>query len=188
MEGGHALADVLLGNVNPSGKLPFSIAKDESHYPFFDKDAVSIEYDLWHGYKKLERDGNIAAYPFGFGLSYTTYEYKNLMLEDNKGNVHISLEVHNTGTRDGTEIVQIYVTALHSKVERAKKELKAFTRVFVPAGQVKLARLAVDLEDLRYFDQTQDKFVFESLEYEFIAAQNSADLAALRQRIWLRNK
>jgi beta-glucosidase len=185
MEGGHALADVLLGTVNPSGKLPFSIAEHEADYPFFDLNATSIEYDLWHGYTKLERDGKKAAYPFGFGLSYTSYEYKNLMLEKTPDCLKISLEVHNTGIYDGDEIVQIYVAALDSKVERATKELKAFARVFVLAGQAKLVELEVLRQDLRYFDETLNDFVFENLEYEIFAARHSADLTGLRQRIHL---
>ena len=185
MEGGHALADVLLGKVNPSAKLPFSIAKDASHYPAFDINASHVEYDLWHGYRKLERDGNAAAYPFGFGLSYTTYQYRNMMLERGENSISVCLEVRNTGTRDGEEIVQIYVAACNSKVERAKKELKAFTRIAVPAGQVKLVCLEVKLADLEYFDESLDRFIFENLEYEFMAATHSADANAVRQKIRL---
>ncbi len=187
MEGGHALADVLLGTVNPSGKLPFSIAQDETHYPHFDRAASSIEYDLWHGYRKLERDGNKAAYPFGFGMSYTNYSYKNMMLEKTNTSLKISLEVHNIGSRDGEEIVQIYVGALGSKVERAKKELKAFARVFVPLGQAKLVSLEVKFEDLRYFDEPQNDFILEALEYEIIAARHSADTDALRAKFLILN-
>ena len=83
MEGGHALADVLLGRVNPSGKLSFVIPKRAEDLPFFDRDATEIEYDLWHGYRKLERDGHTPAFPFGFGLSYTSYRYANLTLAQN---------------------------------------------------------------------------------------------------------
>ena len=75
MEGGHALADVLLGKVKPVGKLPCTFAKRAEDLPFYDKDATAITYDLWHGYRKLERDGVEPAFPFGFGLSYTTFAY-----------------------------------------------------------------------------------------------------------------
>ncbi len=185
MEGGHALADVLLGNVNPSGKLPFSVAQDETHYPFFDINATSIEYDLWHGYRKLERDGNKATYPFGFGLSYTSYAYQNLKLEKTISSIKISVDVQNTGSRDGDEIVQIYVATLGSKVERANKELKAFARVSIAAGQTKTVLLEVQITDLMYFDEQQNDFVLEALEYEFIAARHSADTEALRTKIRL---
>ncbi|MFN3266379.1 MAG: beta-glucosidase [Deinococcales bacterium] len=185
MEGGHALADVLLGKVNPSGKLPFSIAQDTSHYPYFDSDTNEIEYDLWHGYRKLERDALEPAYPFGFGLSYSQYEYRNLILEKITDVIQISLEVHNTGARDGEEVVQIYVATHGSKVERATKELKAFKRVAVAAQKVRLVQLSIPLEDLKYFNEQLDDFVLEPLEYEFIAARHSADTQALRARLRL---
>ena len=80
MEGGHAFADILLGKVNPSGRLPCVFAAKPEDLPYFDMNAKAITYDLWHGYRKLERDGNAPAFPFGFGLSYTTFEFKNLRL------------------------------------------------------------------------------------------------------------
>jgi beta-glucosidase len=185
MEGGHALADVLLGTVNPSAKLPFSIAADESHYPHFDRDATTITYDLWHGYRKLERDGNAAAYPFGFGLSYTTYTYSNLNLSVENDTVTVRLEVTNTGQRAGEEIVQVYVSALNSAVERPVKELKAFARVALLAGETKTVALSIPTSSLAYFDEEKDDFVLEALDYEFIAARHSADPAALRSRVRL---
>src|SRR5690242_8039869 len=81
MEGGHALADVLLGRVGPSGKLPCTFPRRAEDLPFFDRGARAITYDLWHGYRKLERDGADAAFPFGFGLSYTTFRLGGLHIE-----------------------------------------------------------------------------------------------------------
>ena len=180
MEGGHALCDVLLGRVNPSAKLPFSIAKDESDYPHFDRDADTVTYDLWHGYRKLERDGNAAAYPFGFGLSYTTYKYSDLQLESRQNAVMVTLQVTNTGHNAGEEIVQVYVAALNSKVDRPVKELKAFARVALQPNETKSVTLGVPISSLEYFDEQLGEFSLESGEYEFIAAQHSADAAALR--------
>ena len=76
LQGGHALADVLLGHANPSGKLPCTFPRSSDDLPFFDANATAITYDLWHGYRKLERDGAKPAYPFGFGLSYSTFRYE----------------------------------------------------------------------------------------------------------------
>ena len=76
--GGRALANVLSGAVNPSGRLPFVIPHDESHLPFFDRNAKAITYDYWHGQWKLDRDGNKAMFPFGFGCSYTTFSYSDV--------------------------------------------------------------------------------------------------------------
>jgi beta-glucosidase len=183
MEGGHALADILRGAVNPSGKLPFTIASSESHYPLFDREATAVTYDLWHGYRKLERDGNTAAYPFGFGQSYTSFEYSNLSLEHSDEAIRVQLEVTNTGTRFGEEIVQVYVAAPNSRVERAVKELKAFTRISLNTGETRTVTLYIPTSSLAYFDETVNAFLVEPLEYEFIAARHAGDEQSLRSRI-----
>lgn len=185
MEGGHALSDVLLGRVNPSGKLPFSIAKNESDYPYFDRDAATITYDLWHGYRKLERDGNPAAYPFGFGLSYTTYAYGNLRLEQQGDAVVASLQVTNIGQHAGEEIVQVYASALNSRVERPVKELKAFVRIALQPNQTSTVSLSVPISSLEFFDEQLGEFTLERAEYGFIVARHSADTEALRGQIRL---
>ena len=185
MEGGHALSDVLLGRVNPSGKLPFSIAKVDAHYPHFDRGATTVSYDLWHGYRKLESDGNAAAYPFGFGLSYTTYAFSDLQLEQQPNRVTATLKVTNTGQNPGEEIVQLYVAALDSKVERPVKELKAFARVALQPSQTSTVTLNIPISSLEYFDEQLGDFTLEPTEYEFIVAQHSADANALRGKIRL---
>ena len=111
MEGGHALADVLTGRHNPSGRLPFSIPTSEEHLPFFDRDATSITYDRFHGQRLLDRLGVEPAFPHGFGLSYTT-------LLDRRGRgrrsttgddgPRLRVTVRNTGDRDGRHVVQVY--------------------------------------------------------------------------------
>lgn len=109
MEGGHALADVLSGRHNPSGRLPFSIPTSEEHLPHFDRDATSITYDRFHGQRLLDRLGVDAAYPHGFGLSYTTYAITGAALvgSDADGPV-VSATVRNDGDRDGRHVVQVY--------------------------------------------------------------------------------
>jgi beta-glucosidase len=186
MEGGHALADVLLGRVNPSGKLPLVIPKRAEDLPLFDKNATEIEYDLWHGYRKLERDGNTPAYPFGFGLSYTSYRYANLTLAQNQFNpseiLLVSLDVSNTGAYPGEEVVQLYVSAIDSTVERAPKELKAFTRIALQPGETRSVQLSVPISRLAYYDETQADFVVELLEYEVFVGAHSLDPHALKAR------
>ena len=171
MEGGHALADVLLGKVNPSGKLPCTFAKRAEDLPFFDKDAKAITYDLWHGYRKLERDGVEPAFPFGFGLSYTTFAYSNLKLDQaqlRSGDTLVAtVDVTNTGSVAGDEVVQLYVAAHGSAVERAKKELKAFARVSLQPGETKTVKLGVPVVDLAYYDVTAG-WVVEPIEYTVI--------------------
>ena len=190
MEGGHALADVLLGRVNPSGKLPLVIPKDAEDLPFFDRNATEIEYDLWHGHRKLERDGSTPAFPFGFGLSYTSYRYANLTLDEDQRSpsqtLRASLDVSNTGARAGEEVVQLYVSAIGSTVERAPKELKAFTRVALQPGESKIVHLCVPISRLAYYDETQADFVVEPLDYELFVGTHSLDPNALRAHFVVR--
>ena len=186
MEGGHALAGILLGRVNPSAKLPFVIPRHAEELPFFDKDANEIEYDLWHGYRKLERDGNTPAFPFGFGLSYTNYQYAHLKLAQNRlgpsETLRVSLDVTNTAARAGEEVVQLYVSAIGSRVERAPKELKAFTRIALQPGETKIVQLRLPISRLAYYNEAQADFVVEPLEYELFVGAHSLDQYALKAR------
>ena len=185
MEGGTAFTDVLLGRVNPSGKLPCTFPKHAEDLPFFDKHATAITYDLWHGYRKLERDGAQPAFPFGFGLSYTTYAYGNLQLAQDRLGADDTLEaridVTNTGKVAGEEVVQLYIAAQGSKVERAPKELKAFARVRLSPGETRTVRLAVPVSDLAYYDASAGWSV-EPIAYEVIIARHALDSQAHRAR------
>jgi beta-glucosidase len=191
MEGGHALADILLGRVNPSGKLPFVVPRRAEDLPFFDRNAAEIEYGLWHGYRKLERDGVAPAFPFGFGLSYTRYRYANARLERNElgpsDTVKLSLDVSNIGAYAGEEVVQVYVSPIGSAVERAPKELKAFTRVALQPGETRTVQLSVRVSRLAYYDETQADFVVEPLEYELAIGAHSLDQQALKARFVVRS-
>src|SRR5205823_773866 len=173
MEGGTAFTDVLLGRVNPSGKLPCTFPKHAEDLPFFDKHATAITYDLWHGYRKLERDGAQPAFPFGFGLSYTIYAYGNLQLAQDRLGADDTLEaridVTNTGKVHG------------SKVVRAPKELKAFARVRLSPGETRTVRLAVPVSGLAYYNASAGWSV-EPIAYEVIIARHALDSQAHRAR------
>ena len=188
-EGGHAFADVLLGQVNPSGKLPLTFPRRAKDLPFYDQDATAITYDLWHGYRKLERDGAPPAFPFGFGLSYTTFAYRNLQLaQDALGTDEMlvaTVEVTNTGSVAGDEVVQLYIAAQGSAVERAPKELKAFARVTLAPGETRAVRLEVPVADLAYYDAERG-WVVEPIAYEVIVGRSSGDENALRARFHVR--
>ncbi|MBN1430750.1 MAG: glycoside hydrolase family 3 C-terminal domain-containing protein [Anaerolineae bacterium] len=192
MEGGHALADILLGKVNPSGKLPFVIPAQAEDLPFFDKDATEIEYDLWHGYRKLERDGNTPAFPFGFGLSYTSYRYANLTLAQELPGpletLQVSLEVSNIGAYAGEEVTQLYISPIESSVERAPKELKAFVRTALLPGETRTIEFNVPVSRLAYYDETRADFVVEPIEYEVFVGTHSLDHHALRARFRVRSE
>jgi beta-glucosidase len=108
-EGGHALADVLLGQVDASGRLPFSIPSSEDHLPFFDRTATAITYDKWFGQRLLDRDGHAAAFPLGFGLSYTDFALSDLTVDDLVGDSFgAAVTVRNVGPRAGRHVVQLY--------------------------------------------------------------------------------
>lgn len=183
-EGGHAFADVITGKVNPSGKLPCAFPARAGDLPFFDRDATKITYDLWHGYRKLERDGAAPAFPFGFGLSYTTFEYAGLKLARDELRASDALEatvqVTNAGAVPGEEVVQLYVAAQGSRVERAPKELKAFARVALASGETRTVRLSVPASDLAFFDAATSEWVVEPIHYAAIVGRHAADPDALR--------
>jgi beta-glucosidase len=185
IEGGNAFADVLLGRVNPSGRLPVTFPRRAEELPFFDKDATAITYDLWHGYRKLERDGTAPAFPFGFGLSYTTFAYTNLQLAQDAlradETLVATIDVSNTGSVAGDEVVQLYMAAQGSAVERAPKELKAFARVALVPGETRAVRLEVPVADLAYYDEAHG-WVIERIAYEVIVGRSSGDADALRAR------
>ncbi len=191
MEGGHALADILLGRVNPSGKLTQVIPQHAEHLPFFDRNATRITYDLWHGYRKLERDGHPPAFPFGFGLSYTGYHYANLALAQNQlspsGTLHVTVEITNTGPAAGEEVVQIYVSALGSAVERARKELKAFARVALQPGETRQVQFSLPASRLAYYNEELANFVVEAVEYEVFVGAHSLDPQALKARFTVKD-
>jgi beta-glucosidase len=112
MEGGAALADILLGRSEPSGRLPFTVPLVEADLPPFDKNATTVTYDRWHGQRRLDRDGKQPAYPLGFGLAYTTFTIDDVQLDldRNSGMLQVRATVENTGTRPGGHVVQVYAT------------------------------------------------------------------------------
>jgi beta-glucosidase len=179
MEGGNALSRVLFGDVNPSGKLPFTIPQDESHLPYFSNTDAEITYDLYHGYTLLDKNGHKPAYPFGFGLSYTTWHYGAPRLEQQAGRVMVTVDLKNTGDVAGAEVVQVYVGIKQSAVDRQKKLLKGFDKVYLEPGQSKTVSIPVDLDELRYFSNEQRQWIFEPGTYRFYIG-SSADEAVLQ--------
>jgi len=185
MEGGHALADALLGKVNPGGRLPCTFPRHAEDLPFFDRNATKITYDLWHGYRKLARDGAAAAFPFGFGLSYTTWKLADLRLAKTRlaasDTLEATVEVTNAGAVAGDDVVQLYISAPGSRVERAPRELKAFARVSLAPGETRRIALSVPVADLAYYDPTRG-WTVEPLEYEAVVARHAEDPSGPRAR------
>ncbi len=167
MEGGHALARILFGDVNPSGKLPFTIPQDPGHLPYFSNTDPEITYDLYHGYSYLEKHGYTPAYPFGFGLSYTTWEYGEPQLHRQNNDVVVTVNLRNTGNVAGAEVVQVYAGKKQSAVDRQKKLLKGFKKVHLEPGQSTTVSIAVGLDELRYFSNEQRAWILEPGTYLF---------------------
>ena len=142
MEGGRAIAEVLTGAHEPGGRLPVAIPTDPRHLPFFDADAESIVYDSWWGQRKLDRDGHSAAFPFGFGLGYTTFEMELIDHRVFNDGASATVRVRNTGPRSGSTVAQIY--AINDGPE-AVPQLIGFRRVEMPAGGVDDVAVSLDL-------------------------------------------
>lgn len=178
MEGGHALADVLFGQVNPSGKLPCGFPKSEKQLPFFDRKAASIEYGYYHGYRLLDKQGEEPAFPFGFGLSYTSYEYKNLQIEPYQvyqdGIIHARVDVTNTGQVPGEEIVQLYVGYPTSSLDRPVKELKGFKRIRLAPGHNQSNDISVPVQNLAYYDVNSGSWKVEPGQYKIFIGSSSS--------------
>jgi beta-glucosidase len=154
MEGGHALADVLLGRVEPSGRLPFAVPADPAHLPDFEIDATAVTYDAWHGQWKLDRDGHPARYPFGFGLGYASAEIVTADVRpegDGAGagrNLEVTATLTNPGDRPAPEVVQVYAGPVDGGAERPRHRLVGFARVVVPPGDTATTRLTIPVERL----------------------------------------
>ncbi|WP_068086561.1 beta-glucosidase [Novosphingobium rosa] len=181
MEGGTALAQVLLGLVNPSGKLPFSVARDTEHYPFFDRDADEITYDLWHGYTKLERDGNTPRYAFGHGLSYTSFDYRAITARLGARSIEVTAAVTNTGALPGEEVAQCYIGAPGVEAQRAVKQLRGFARVALAPGEMKVVRFSVPLDSLRWRDGAHWRL--ECGDYRMFVGGSSAQTLTTTLRV-----
>ncbi|ROQ52599.1 beta-glucosidase-like glycosyl hydrolase [Rathayibacter sp. PhB152] len=154
-EGGDALADVLLGEVDASGRLPYSIPRDESHLPFFDVAATSIVYDRWHGQRLLDRDGIEAAYPLGFGLSYTRFDIRNLevgAIDEESGSFEATVDVVNIGDRAGRHVVQLY--GVIDADEFPARLLLGFEPIAVRAGETHRVRITGSTAPLRRWTST----------------------------------
>jgi beta-glucosidase len=179
MEGGHALADILLGKVNPSGKLPCVFPKSPSQLPYFDKNANAIEYGYYHGYRLMDKNGEEPAFSFGFGLSYTSFAYSDLKVSPEKtsadGSVRVSVDITNTGQLAGEEVAQLYVGYPASAVDRPRKELKGFARVAILPGETRQVAFELPAQRLAYYDEENERWAVEAGEYVVYAGPSSSE-------------
>jgi beta-glucosidase len=172
-EMGNALADVLFGDYNPAGRLTQTWPASLAQLP------TMMDYNIRNGRTYMYATG-VPQYPFGYGLSYTTFTYSNLTTSaeavDANGAVTVSVDVKNTGTRDGEEVVQLYVQHVTSAVQRPLKELKGFTRESIPAGTSKTVTMKLPGKNLAYWDSTKTSFVVENNQVKLLIGASSADI------------
>jgi beta-glucosidase len=175
MEGGHALADVLLGRVDPTGRLPFSVPTDADHLPPFDRDAQAATYDRWHGYWRLARDRHPPAFPFGFGLSYTSWEIGPTTLDDDGATLTVTAQLTNTGDRAGADVVQVYA-GRKADTTRPARRLVAFRRVELDPGQHADVTIEIPWDRLRVWD---DGWKLAPGTYTVEVGRHSADVLSV---------
>jgi beta-glucosidase len=178
--GGQAIAEVLFGDINPSGKLPLSFPRDEDDLPVFDNIAPRVTYGFLHGYRWLDAKRIEPLFPFGFGQSYTTYAYTNLTLSQKEmgpeDRLQVTADVTNTGGMAGDEIVELYVSYHRSRVKRAPRDLKAFARVHLEPGETRTVPLEVAAPALAYWDVKTGGWQVEPIEYGVHVGASSRDL------------
>lgn len=186
-ETGHAIADVLSGDVTPSGKLPFTFPKKlednpahrfgEKSYPGIDLEQEYME-DIFVGYRGHDEFGIEPLFPFGFGLSYTDFEISDVTVDDSEiaidGNIRLRCKLTNTGPVKGAETVQVYIGKSNSKVKREKKALKGFKKVSVDAGESELVTITIPVKDLAYYETASKSWVVETGDYRLWVGNSSA--------------
>ena len=165
---GHAIADVLLGKVNPSGKLPFTFPvklEDNGAHALnaYHKDSLTVEYKegIYVGYRWAEKQNIKPLFAFGHGLSYTTFEYGEAKCRKSGSGFKVSVDVTNTGSREGKEIVQLYISDEESSLERPVKELKGFKKVALAPGETKKVTFEISEDMLKFYDPAQKAWVLE---------------------------
>ncbi|MDR2792531.1 MAG: glycoside hydrolase family 3 C-terminal domain-containing protein [Treponema sp.] len=174
-EGGIAIAEILFGDINPSGKLPFVVPKEENDLPPVKWSALNEFYGYYHGYTKLEKEGIDPLLPYGFGLSYTSFKISSARFSADDKTVAASCLVWNTGCRAGDTVIQLYVGFKNSKIDRPIKLLRGFIRISLNARERKRVILSCPLEKLKYYNTTMATFELESMEYEVYIGTSSAD-------------
>jgi len=187
MEGGTAIAKILFGEVNPSGKLPFVVVKNEKDLPEVNWDTDTQFYEYYHGYVKLEKEGIEPALPYGFGLSYTQYQYSNPAFDFDGEIITARCEVENIGSMDGEEVVQFYVGFENSKVNHPHKLLRGFKRIFLEAGKKKQVEIKCPLEKLGWYNENTHRWQIEKIKYSFYIGSDSSDEHLLKGSLDLSN-
>ncbi len=194
-EGGTAIAEIIFGEVNPSGKLPATFEKKWEDSPVYgsyhdeDKDK-NVEYSegIFLGYRHFDSSSTKPRFPFGYGLSYTTFRYDDLKVaaqnKDDEVEVKVTFNVTNTGEHAGAETAQLYVSDLESSAERPEKELKSFTKIFLQPGETKQTEIILNKSAFQYYDVDDSKWKLEKGEFE-IQVGSSSEKILLNEKVSL---
>ncbi len=198
-EGGTALAEILFGAVNPSGRLPVTFERHpednpthDSYYPGPDSSQVVYKEGVFVGYRGYEHTGKKPLFPFGYGLSYTSFSYRNLKIDEfnaeygghSSRNFHVSFDVTNSGKRQGAEVAQVYVSDHHSKVPRPAKELKGFTKVSLHPGETRRVTVTLDQRALSYYDVSSKQWRADPGEFEILVGHSSEQIELRGKHTW----
>jgi beta-glucosidase len=182
-EGGNAVANVLFGDINPSGKLTVTFPKRLEDSPAFinfpGTKEVFYGEGIFVGYRYFDKKEVEPLFPFGFGLSYTTFEYSGIEVSKSVKageTVKILVNVKNTGARPGKEVVQVYVSDKESSLVRPPKELKGFKKVALEPGETRLVEFELDQRALAYYDPYRQEWVAEPGEFEVLVGSSSRDI------------
>ena len=173
-EGGTAVADVLFGGYNPAGRLPLTFYNNLEELPEFG------DYDITRGRTYQYFKGK-ALYPFGFGLSYTSFAYSGLQLKGLTSTIKVNFSVKNTGRLDGEEVAQVYVKLPAQKIPMPVKQLKGFKRIRIKKGKAEWVQIEIEKAQLRYWDESESKFVTPKGTYTIMVGASSEDIRLTRQ-------
>ena len=181
-EGGNAVADVLFGDVNPSGKLPVTFPRNLGQIPLYYNYLPTgrPKLDEKEEYVSKYIDSpNTPLYPFGFGLSYTTFKLSNMQLSQTRisknGTITVSVDLENTGKRDGAEVVQVYIHDLVASMSRPVKELKGFQKVFLKAGEKRNVKIPIKISDLGFYN-AQMRYIVEEGQFRVMVGTDSQNI------------
>jgi len=192
-EGGTALAEILFGDVDPSGRLPATFEGrwednpvHDSYYPQAGANRIVYKEGIFVGYRGYEHNGTKPLFPFGYGLSYTTFKYSNLETKPSgaSGSYQVSLDVTNTGQREGAEVVQVYLGDSHARVARPAKELKGFARVALHPGETKRVTVPLDSRAFSYYNADAKQWRHDPDIFDVLVG-HSSDQIELRGKITL---
>jgi beta-glucosidase len=184
-EGGTALAQLLFGEFDPSGRLPISMerrwqdnAVHDSYYPKDGEKKVEYTEGIFVGYRHFDKSGIKPLFPFGYGLSYTTFAYKNLAVSPaaSSENATVAFDVTNTGTRAGAEVAQVYVGDRHANVPRPVKELKGFARVELNPGETKHVEVTLNRRAFSYYDVKGHQWTVAPGDFDIYVARSAAEI------------